>query len=60
MKAPRTKLQTPEKLQSLSSNTVARRPLLEFDAWDFSGAWSLRFGVFAHVTDVTLLTLQRI
>jgi hypothetical protein len=45
MKAPKTKLQTPKKLQISSSNTLAGRPSLEFGAWDFSGAWCLGFGV---------------
>src|SRR5713101_1084699 len=45
MKAPRTKLQTPEKLQIPSSKAVCRQQALEFGAWDFSGAWCLGFGV---------------
>ena len=51
---PNLKLQAPEKLKLPSSKTagwhrLATRPpvcewLLGFEAWDFSGVWSLGFG----------------
>jgi hypothetical protein len=48
MKAPRTKLQTPEKLQIPSPKGPKGARLskvLELEAWDFPGAWCLGFGV---------------
>jgi len=47
MKTPKTKLQTPEKLQLPSSKAASLRQVLEFEVWDFSGAWCLGFGILA-------------
>src|SRR5437660_12480306 len=47
MKAPKTKLQTPKNFQSPSSKAASLRPILEFEAWDFSVAWCLGFGNLA-------------
>jgi hypothetical protein len=44
MKAPRTKLQKPEKLQIPSPKGARLSQVLELRAWDFSGAWCLGFG----------------
>jgi hypothetical protein len=46
MKAPNSKLQAPEKRLSSSFNAPARARRLEFEAWNFSGAWMLVFGAF--------------
>jgi hypothetical protein len=45
MKTPKTKLQTPEKLQIPSSKAACLPQALEFETWDFSGAWCLGSGV---------------
>src|SRR6266511_3854025 len=45
MKTPKTKLQTPKKLQISSSNSAVSLRHLGFGAWNFSGAWCLGFGV---------------
>jgi hypothetical protein len=46
MKAPRSKLQHPKKLQAPNTNGVRGRVAgLELDVWYLSGAWSLVFGV---------------
>jgi hypothetical protein len=46
MKAPNSKLQHPEKLQTSTSNQE-RTPLgLELGVWNFSGAWMLMLGAF--------------
>jgi hypothetical protein len=47
MKAPNSKLQVPEKHQTLSSKAelIARR--LDVGAWSFSGAWMLVLGAFS-------------
>src|SRR5439155_24289427 len=42
---PNTNHQTPKKLQVPSSKAASERQVLEFKAWDFSGAWCLGFGV---------------
>jgi hypothetical protein len=47
MKAPRTKLQTPEKLQVQTSKAAFVRQALDLETWDFSGAWCLGFGASA-------------
>src|SRR3989442_5366347 len=44
MKAPSSKLQTPEKLQQPSRKTARLSQVLGLEAWDFSGAWFLGFG----------------
>jgi hypothetical protein len=44
MKAPNFKLQPPEKLQMPSSKNP-RGKRLEFEAWNFSGAWMLDVGI---------------
>jgi len=49
MKTPKTKLQTPKKLQISSSNSAVSLRHLGFGAWDFSGAWCLGFGVWSIV-----------
>jgi hypothetical protein len=41
MKAPNTKLQAPEKLQTPKPKTD-----LEFGDWSFFGVWSLEIGAF--------------
>jgi len=52
IKVPRTKLQTPEKIQIPNSKAARQQPL-EFEVWNFSGAWCLGFGVSsAHVTPI--------
>src|SRR3954469_3698487 len=61
-KAPNTKLQAPEKLQTPSSKcawsspiVVSETPLtvdppaLRFEVWRFSGAWSLELGVWSFL-----------
>ena len=45
MKAPSTKLQAPNKFQISTSKAMVQQRLLGLGAWDFSGAWSLEFGV---------------
>jgi hypothetical protein len=45
IKAPSTKHQAPKKLQTPSSQTCGQS-LLKFEAWNFSGAWSLELGVY--------------
>jgi len=45
MKTQKTKLQTPKKLQIQSSKPAKMPQVLEFEVWDFSGAWCLGFGV---------------
>jgi len=55
MKTPKTKLQTPKKLQIPSSNMAVSRRSLGFAAWDFFGAWCLGFGIWP-VTDKGPLT----
>jgi hypothetical protein len=45
MKTPKTKLQTPEKLQIPNSKAACLQQVLGFGAWTFSGAWGLGFGV---------------
>jgi len=50
MKAPNSKFQNPKKLQISSSESAARPRELEFEVWDFFGAWCLGFGVLALVT----------
>jgi hypothetical protein len=45
MKTPKTKLQTPKKLQIPKSNTAASLRHFGFGAWNFFGAWCLGFGV---------------
>jgi len=45
LKAPNTKLQTPENLQIPSSKTITGQASVGFGAWTFSGAWCLGFGV---------------
>src|SRR6266511_3293976 len=51
IKAPNSKLQTPKKLQVPSSKAASLRQVLEFEVWDFSGAWCLGFGVsFSYVS----------
>jgi hypothetical protein len=47
MKAPNSKLQHPEKLQTPSSKETARAREL-FGYWNFSGAWMLELGAFAR------------
>jgi hypothetical protein len=47
MKGPNSKLQAPEKLQVTSFNAEARVRCLEFEVWNFSGAWMLVLGGFA-------------
>jgi hypothetical protein len=47
LKTPNTKLQTPEKLQIPSPNAARLLQVLQLEAWDFSGAWSLGFGVWS-------------
>jgi hypothetical protein len=47
MKAPRTKLQAPENLQSSNSKAPPLREVLGFGDWDFFGVWILVFGVCA-------------
>jgi len=47
MKAPKTKLETPEKFQVQSSKAASLRQVLEFEIWDFPGAWCLGFGVLS-------------
>src|SRR5438445_2169527 len=44
-KAPNTKHQTPKKLQGPSSKAASQRQVLEFEVWNFSGAWCWGFGV---------------
>jgi hypothetical protein len=46
VEAPKSKLQAPEKHQASSSKRGVRI-LLEFDVWDFSGAWMLELGAFS-------------
>jgi len=55
MKAPRTKLQFPAKLQFPNSKLRRARLIqcLEFEVWDFSGTWGLGFGA---LPDHELLT----
>jgi hypothetical protein len=38
-------MKTPKKLQVPSSKSASLRQVLEFEDWDFSGAWCLGFGV---------------
>jgi hypothetical protein len=45
MKPPKSKLQAPEKIQTLSFKSAAE--ILEFGAWNFSGIWMLEFGFFS-------------
>ena len=45
MKAPNTKIQTPENLQGSSSKGSMSLEQLGFGHWDFFGAWILVFGV---------------
>src|SRR6266446_7660608 len=44
MKAPSSKLQTPEKLQQPSRKTARLSQVLGLEACDFSGAWFLGYG----------------
>jgi hypothetical protein len=46
MKAPNSKLQAPEKLQASSFKPELRAGVLEFEVWNFSGAWMLALGIF--------------
>jgi hypothetical protein len=48
MKAPKIKLQAPEKLQTPNPNEIAaqRWTRLEPGVWDSFGAWDLEFGAF--------------
>jgi hypothetical protein len=46
MKAPNSKLQAPEKLQTSSFKREPRLDVLEFEVWNFSGAWMLALGIF--------------
>jgi hypothetical protein len=48
MKAPRPKLQAPEKLQAPSTN-IGGSKFLEVEVWSFSGSWSLELGALSHV-----------
>ena len=56
MKAPQTKIQTPKNSQVPSSKAASLRPVLEFGAWDFSGAWCLGFGIWRANDDAPLIT----
>jgi len=47
MKTPKTKLQTSKKFQVKSSKAASLPQVLEFEVWDFFGAWGLGFGNFA-------------
>src|SRR5947207_8918324 len=59
MKTPNTKLQTPKKIQISSSKAATSQAELRFGYWDFSGVWSLVFGVLIAVFGVfTLLSFQ--
>src|SRR5207247_1853479 len=51
IKAPNTKLETTKKLQVPSSKAASLRQVLEFEVWNFSGAWCLGFGIsFSHLS----------
>ena len=47
MKTPNPKIQIPKKLQVQSSKAVSLPQVLEFEVWDFFGAWGLGFGNLA-------------
>ncbi len=47
MKAPNPKNQIPKKLQVQSSKAASLPQVLEFEVWDFFGAWGLGFGNLA-------------
>jgi len=63
IKAPKTKHQTPKKLQVPSSKAASLRQVLGFEVWDFSGAWCLGFGVsfsgLVLAVPAVLLALRR-
>ena len=47
MKTPNPKTQIPNKLQVPSSKAGSMPQVLEFEVWDFSGAWGLVLGFAA-------------
>src|SRR5439155_20683626 len=46
---PKTMLQTPKKSQAPNPNSPRAVAALELGVWNFSGVWSLVFGVFVLV-----------
>ena len=53
MKTPNPKIQIPKKLQVQSSKAASLPQVLEFEVWDFSGAWGLVLGFAADHEPLT-------